>query len=228
MSMASKKHTDESEYTAQKVSGLADRTQVHQPTPPTPPSDKNRSARRLRRDGTRTLAWWKRLLGDLCILLLIAAFVGLAICGVYMFRNSYVLKPQTREIVFYVEMAGVDPNLVFYDNNGDITLKDTNIWSSDATDADCLGTIVDVQTVMIEEGEGSNTLTLYMKVVEKNALYYETKGYYCGETRLMAGMEGRFRLNGLIGDGMIIALHRPSDEGYPVTQATTNPPVSPR
>ena len=101
--------------------------------------------------------------------------------------------------------------MVRYDQKkGQYTIMDNPIWSSDLTNADQLGTVVDVRTVLVSTG-AVNTVTLYLEV-EAKAYYREGKGYRMGETMLLAGTTGTYRLQGLTADGIIISMHEKAEE----------------
>ena len=114
-------------------------------------------------------------------------------------------------MVFNVKMADIPPDMVKYDGEkGHYTIINNPIWSSEQTDADCLGTVTDVRTVLVS-AEEVNTVTLYLRV-EADAYYREGKGYRMGETLLLAGAEGIYRLEGLTANGVIISMHERSED----------------
>ena len=172
-----------------------------------------RGTRRSRIDG-------RALLIDLILLVIV---VGLVIGGVFAYRairELYAPTWETRDVVFCVEMIGLDPAMVKYGQDSRPTMTDRPLWSSDRTDADCLGTVTDVRTVLVSGEDGNNTLNLYL-TVEATAHYREGKGYRMGMTMLLAGMEGVFRADGLIAEGTVISMHEKSDEAVGETEAGT-------
>ena len=154
---------------------------------------------------------WVTLLVDITLLLVIA---GLVVGGVYAYRavrEMYAPVWETREVVFEVEMKGVDPDMVKHDGNGRLVILNRPLWSSDQTDADLLGTVIDAQTLLVPGENGENTLTLRLKV-KANAYYREGKGYRMGSTMLLAGMKGTFMTYGLVADGTVVSMHEKKDE----------------
>lgn len=174
--------------------------------------------RPVRRTANRS--WVVALVTDL---LLILFLVGLGVGGYFGYcyvRDLYAPSWDTREVVFGVEMTGINPDMVRYGQDGRPTFTGNAIWSSDRTDADLLGTVTDVRTVLVTHEDGTNTLNLYLTVTA-NARYREGKGYWMGNTHLLAGMEGTFRLEGMSAAGRIISMHETADESESVTEAGT-------
>lgn len=163
---------------------------------------------RLGRQGNR---WWISLLVDMLLLVILAGIVVGGIYGYRFLRELYAPTWETREVVFCVEMTGIDPGMVKYGQDGRPTFVNNPIWSSDQIDADFLGTVTDVQTVLVALEDGTNTLTLYL-TVEADAYYRSGKGYRMGETMLLAGTEDVYRLEGLSSAGIVISMHEKADE----------------
>lgn len=160
--------------------------------------------------GKRGNRLWMSIVVDLILLAVLAGLVVGCVFGYRALRNYYAPAWETREVVFTVMMEGISPDMVKYGQDGRPTFSDNPIWSSDRTDADQLGHVTDVRTVLVST-EGENTLTLYL-TVEATAYYREGMGYRMGETMLLAGTEGSFRLQGLTADGMIISMHEKKDD----------------
>jgi hypothetical protein len=133
------------------------------------------------------------------------------IFGYRALRDWYAPEWEIRDVVFCVEMQGINPDLVKYGPDGRPTMTGNGIWSSDRTDADLLGTVSSVRTVLVAEADGTNTLTVYL-TVEASAYYREGHGYRMGETMLLAGTEGTFRIKGITAQGCIISMHEKQDE----------------
>jgi len=110
----------------------------------------------------------------------------------------------TEHLNLFVEMSGDALD-------GRPILVDQALWSSDASDADLLGTVTDVRTVLVSGENGENTLNLYL-TVEAKAHYREGKGYRMGATMLLAGMKGTFMAQGLVAEGTVTSMHEKSDE----------------
>ena len=191
-----------------KASSLADSTTVHRPVSPSGKDGKGGGKVGIKRpDGRR----WVALTVDLILLVVL---IGLVVGGVFAYRairEMYAPTWETREVVFCVEMTGIDPAMVKYGQDGRPTMTGHPLWSSDRTDADCLGTVADVRTVLVSGEDGANTLTLYL-TVEATAHYREGKGYRMGVTTLLAGMTGSFRAEGIVAEGMVISMHEKSEE----------------
>ena len=154
---------------------------------------------------------WMTLLVDLILLAVLFGTVAGGILGYRALRDWYAPEWETRDVVFCVEMAGINPDLVKYGADGRPTMTGNGIWSSDYTDADLLGTVSSVRTVLVAAEDGTNTLTLYL-TVEATAYYREGQGYRMGETMLLAGSEGTFRIKGITAKGSIISMHEKQDE----------------
>ena len=155
----------------------------------------------------------------LVILVLVGIGVG-AWFGYSLLKESYAPAWEERPITYYVEMEGIDPGIVKYGQDGRPTFVHNSIWSSGSAEADLLGTVTDVQSVLVAREDGQNTLTLYL-TIEANALYREGKGYRLGETRLLAGLKSEYRLSGLTAEGWIISLDDPLVEETEADTADT-------
>lgn len=197
----------DSEDRDRKLSGLSKRTA--EPAAESGRGSRGRGRVALGRRGGR---WWVSLLVDL---VLVAVVAGLIVGFVFAFRavrELYAPTWEVRSVVFCVKMEGISPDMVKYDREkSQYTIVNNPIWSSEFTDADHLGTVTDVRTVLVSTGE-VNTVTLYLKV-EADAYYREGKGYRMGETLLLAGAEGLYRLEGLTAEGIIISMHELSEDG---------------
>ena len=193
-----------------KASSLPDSATAHRPASPNAKAGKRgRSGRRaMGRGGSRR---WVTLLVDIILLLVL---VGLVVGGVFAYRTIrelYAPTWETREVVFEVEMTGIDLDLVKYGQDGRPTITGHPLWSSDRSDADHLGTVTDVRTVLVSGEEGENSLNLYL-TVKATAYYREGKGYRMGATMLLAGMEGTFMAQGLVAEGTVISMHEVGQE----------------
>ncbi len=201
-----------------KASSLADRTVTLRPaaSDPKEPSSGAAAAGRKRPASRNRIT----LLVDLILLVFIALLVVGGIFAYREIRELYAPTWETRDVVFRVEMTGVDPAMIKYGQDGRPTMVGHPLWSSDLIDADCLGTVTDVRTVLVSGEDGNNTLTLYL-TVEASAHYREGKGYRMGATALLAGTEGTFLAEGLIAEGTVISMHEKSDETAAETEAGT-------
>lgn len=147
----------------------------------------------------------RALLVDLIILVVLALLILGGVFGYRALREYYAPTWETRAVTFTVVMENIPLDMVKYGQDGRPTMENSPIWSSDRTDADQLGTVKEVRTVLVS-ADGANTLTLYL-TVEATAYYREGKGYRMGETMLLAGGEGVYRLQGLTAEGTIISMH---------------------
>ena len=168
---------------------------------------------------------WMTLLVDLILLAVLFGAVAGGIFGYRALRDWYAPEWELREVVFCVEMQGINPELVKYGSDGRPTMTGNGIWSSDHTDADLLGTVSSVRTVLVAEADGTNTLTVYL-TIEASAYYREGKGYRMGETMLLAGTEGVFRVKGITAPGSIISMHEKQDEPIRNPEESTADPES--
>ncbi len=157
------------------------------------------------------------LLVDLILLAVIALLIVGGVFAYREIRELYAPTWETRDVIFRVEMTGIDPAMIKYGQDGQPTLVGHPLWSSDRTDADCLGTVTAVQTVLVSGEDGNNTLNLCL-TVEASAHYREGKGYRMGATMLLAGAHGTFLAEGLISEGTVISMHEKSDEIAAETQ----------
>ena len=153
---------------------------------------------------------WVSLLVDIILLVLVVGLIVGGIFGYRAVRELYAPVWEVRDVVFGVQMENIPPELVRLDSEGQYAIVDNPIWSSELTDADMLGTVKDLRTVLVTTEE-RNTVTLYLKV-EASAYYREGKGYRMGETLLLAGSTGTYRLEGLAAEGTIIFMHEKSDK----------------
>ena len=158
---------------------------------------------------------WVTLVVDVILLVLLAGLIVGGVFGYRAVREMYAPVWEERDVVFGVKMENIPPEMVKYDSEkGKYFIVGSPIWSSDETDADMLGTVTDIRTVMVStevDGVGETVLTLYLKV-EASAYYREGKGYRMGETLLLAGSTGTYRLDGLSAEGSIIFMHEAADK----------------
>ena len=172
--------------------------------------------------GRRDRRLWVSLLVDVILLLVLVGLIVGAWLGLRALRELYAPTWETRTVVYCVEIEGISPDAVKYGSDGRYVFENKGIWSTDRTDADFLGTVTDARTVLVAWDDGSNTVTLYL-TVEAEAYYREGKGYRMGETLLLAGNRGDFRLEGMIAQGTIVSMHEKKAETEPQTAPVTNP-----
>ncbi len=207
-----------------KASSLTGIPQTHARTTVT--ADEGRAARDARRDPRRR-ARLRALIVDIILLVILIGLIVGGYFGYYGLRKLYAPEWVKRDVVFCVMIEDVDVNYITY-NQGDSTMIGQEIWSSDRTDADCLGHVVSVTTNNKQEYAGGDiTYTLYV-TVEAEADYLVGHGYRMGATMLLAGEESVFRLYGLSAEGTIISLYEKNDpRAEAVTKYMQPDPVIP-
>ena len=197
---------NDSEKRDRKLSGLTQQNGAEQEEKGR--ENKRRSRSMLTPRGRRL---WVTLLVDFLLLALVA---GLTIAGVYgyrVLREMYAPEWEVREVVFRVKMENVPPDMVRYDEaQGKIAIVGNPIWSSEMIDADMLGTVEDIRTATVSLENGETVLTMYLDV-RANAYYRKGKGYRMGETMLLAGSTGTYRLEGLAAEGIIISVREAAE-----------------
>ena len=190
----------------QKLSGLTKRNTVE--TEGKGRESKKRNPAALTRRGKRL---WVSILVDLLLLALVAGLAAGGVLGYRALREMYAPEWEIREVIFRVKMENIPPEMVRLDEEqGDLAIKGQPIWSSERNDADMLGTVRDVRTATVVSEEGEITLNVYLDVTA-NAYYREGKGYRMGETMLLAGSTGVYRLAGLSAEGMIISVREAAE-----------------
>ena len=197
---------NDSENRDHKMSGLDKRTAAA----------KEEKGRESKKRGKTVLAkrgksLWVSLLVDF---LLLALVVGLTLGGIFGYRalrEMYAPEWEVREVVFRVKMENIPPDMVRYDTaQGKFAIVGNPIWSSERTDADMLGTVEEIRTATVSLENGETVLTVYLDV-KANAYYRKGKGYRMGETMLLAGSTGTYRLEGLVAEGMIISVREAAE-----------------
>lgn len=161
--------------------------------------------------GRRNRRLWVSILVDVILLLVLAGLIVGGWLGFRVVRELYAPTWETRTVVYCVEIEGISPDAVKYGPDGRYVFENKGIWSSAYTDADFLGTVTQARTILVAWDDGSNTVTLYV-TVEAEAYYREGKGYRMGETMLLAGAEGDFRLEGMTAHGTIVSMHEKNEE----------------
>ena len=119
-----------------KASSLPDSATAHRPASPASKSGKGDGKRSMGRRGSRG---WVTLAVDIILLLVIAGLVVGAVFAYRAIRELYAPTWETREVVFEVEMTGIDLDLVKYGQDGRPTMTGHPLWSSDRSDADFFG-----------------------------------------------------------------------------------------
>ena len=193
---------NDSEQRDRKLSGFSRRNAVEQ-------FDEN--GRESKKRGKLVLATqgknlWVSLGVDILLLALVIGLGFAVIHGYRALRDIYAPEWEVREVVFRVKMENIPPDMVRYDETkGTLAIEGRPMWSSDQTDADMLGTVESVRTATVTAEGGDTVLTMYLDV-RANAYYRKGKGYRMGETMLLAGSTGTYRLAGMSAEGMIISV----------------------
>lgn len=162
-----------------------------------------RSAGREELNERRGMRRGNGLIVDAILILIVAGIVVGAWFGYRALKANFAPAWQEKDVLFTVEIPAVDPNILVYGDDGQLTLVNKDLWSSDRTDADRLGLVVSADTVALDEE--STTVTLYV-TVSARAKYRPGDGYWMGGTRLLAGNRAIFRLEGLVAPGQILTL----------------------
>lgn len=196
-----------------KVSGLTEPARTGAQGQPAPDrAQENHGNRGGRGKGKTALPrtgkrLWLSLLVDVVVLLVL---VGLIVGGWYGFRairDLYAPEWEARSVVFGLEIKDVPTDMLEYYQN---EINGTAVRSSDRTDADVIGTVIEVQNVLVRQEDGSETLNIRL-ILEAEAHYREGEGYRMGETMLLAGMEQDFRLKGQAVHGEIVFMKEKED-----------------
>lgn len=157
---------------------------------------------------------------DVVILLLLAA-LGVGIWFGYRYlKQKYAPLWEQRTVTYCILVEGLDPELITYGPDGQVTLCGQTVYASDREEADNLGTVMSAETVLITREGEKESVDLYL-YVEAETRYQAGYGYWAGDTRLLAGSQGTYRLFGLIVRGQIISLEEKSAETTPETGAET-------
>jgi hypothetical protein len=165
----------------------------------------------------RPNAW----LGDVIILLIIAALGVSMWFGYRYLKQKYAPLWERRTVTYCILVEGLDPALIPYGSDGQMALCGQAVYASDREDADNLGTVVSAETVLVtREGQG-DSVDLYL-YVEAETQYQAGDGYWAGDTRLLAGSQSTYRFFGLIAQGQIIFLEEKPVETASDTSADTD------
>lgn len=158
--------------------------------------------------GGRTRVW-------VVDILLLVAIAALIVGGIFLYRylrDTYAPSWDEKQVVYVLELSGLDPTLLSSASGGDRALVGKEIYASAREDADVLGTVRDVVRVTDEK---TGRVTLYLTVTA-TVRYREEKGYWIGDTRLLCGRTYSVRVAGLAASGELLSLKTPNelDAGY--------------
>ncbi len=151
--------------------------------------------------GKRGLFWRGVVVDAILLLLLIGVGVGVWM-GYRAIKAAYEPVWEQRRVEYSVEIRNID-----YDRADQLlpALADHGLWRGSDADGDYLGMVSDVRAVPSVTEEGRETMTLYL-TVSAEAKYLRDKGYYMGDTRLLAGINEMFRAEGLLAEGTIVSM----------------------
>lgn len=188
----------------EKASGLYEGVQSRSSTHTEGEKKRARADRKADRGdglGGRKNNVWRRWIVDIVLLLAIAGLIVGAVFGYRALKRVYAPQWEERNVEFCIRIRGVDVGSI-YDENGHSLFEGCTVWHTDRLDGESLGQVVEVEAPPEESG---HTATLYL-TVRGTALYREGEGYYVGETRLLAGVESSFRVQGMTSVGDVIFL----------------------
>ena len=134
---------------------------------------------------------------------LLVVLVGVIVGGVLGYRaakNAYAPAWDERDIVFVVEFSRIDPSIL-----PEFWHAEAPLYVSDKTGTTPIGYLMYSPYISADaENEGYVTVRVIMHA---EARYRKGKGYYCGETPILAGLSGDLRVDGISGNGMILAVY---------------------
>jgi hypothetical protein len=150
-----------------------------------------------------------KLISDIILIVFIIGVIVGAYFGVRALQRVFAPVEEEREITFCVALPNVPQDSVPTNSDGTFAMMDHPIWYTDNAGGDKLGTVTGVDFKLVEH-ENADLMTLYLtvsaKVTYRNDTYPGGAGYYVGNTRIVGGLEGVFRMNGFICEGEIISV----------------------
>ena len=152
---------------------------------------------------------------DLVLLVLLIAVIVGGVLGYRAVKNAYAPAWDKRNVVFVVEISGVDAAIL-----PEFWHAEAPLYASDKTDAMPIGYLMDTPYVFADaENDGRVTVRLLM---HSEARYRNGKGYYCGETPILAGLSGDLRVDGVSGNGMIMMVLEADEYAALVTETSAD------
>lgn len=150
------------------------------------------------------------IVADILLLILIAGIIAGAFFGLRALKRSFTPVGEDCRIRYSVALYDVDPESFPYNPDGSYAICNNPVWLSDKVDGDCIGEVTDLKFKLNISDDGNDTLTVYI-TVEADAVRYDgtadiMAGYYVENTRITAGLEGGFRMNGLYADGTVVSM----------------------
>ncbi len=189
-----------SERSERKASGLSPREAA-------PDAGTSRSRVRGHRtasdakDSRRRTAIWV----DLLLILLLVGIVAGCIFGYRAFKSAYVPEWEDRNVIYVVEFAALDAEILpTYWN------LDAPLYINDGEHPTPIGYLVEVPyiaTLPADPEAPSEVVYKTMRfVLRAPATYREGKGYFCGDTPLLAGSTWDLRLDGIAASGTVLSV----------------------
>lgn len=156
----------------------------------------------------RRPGYWRTVVADLVLLLLLAALCVGVIFGYRALKDIYDPEGEPCRMEFLIRVTDVDEqtvNTFLYDEDGNNLFENSEIYHTDRVDGDCLGIVKDVK---VEPGSDPDkaTFTLYLTVTS-DAEYREGEGYFVEDTQLLAGVTDQYRVHGMSFEGLVTSLH---------------------
>ena len=170
-------------------------------------------------------AVWKGVLVDLIVVILLAGLGVGIFYGYQALKELYAPVWEARRVDIVVEIRNVD-----YASSDELisVIEGHPLYYGDKADSVNLGTVTNVRwedQPIIDSGKDNSNPTMENKdmvilylTVSVNTQYHNKDGYYIGDVRLLAGESAVFRANGMVSEGMIIAMNDVEHEKEPVTE----------
>lgn len=148
------------------------------------------------------------LIADIALIVCIVGIVVGAFFGIRALKKMFAPSAVTKDITFRIALPEVLPESVPYNKDGSCAIIDKPVWFTDLAEGDKIGTVKSVDFKLnINEG-GRDTVNVYVtvtaKAVYRDSTYSGGAGYYMGSTRIVGGLAGVFRMNGLVAEGEIV------------------------
>lgn len=173
--------------------------------------------------GAKRRGTW--MIDGVILVLIIGAAVGLYFAYSYL-RDRYAPAWEERQVVYVLELTGVDSEMVAYGSGGEKALCGKDVYGSMKPSADLLGRVT--EAVRVQDAEDPDRATLYL-TIEATARYRAGRGYWMADTRLLCGETRRFRLAGLEVQGSILSLQTQEelDSIMAATEVESEPEAEP-
>ncbi|MBE6693857.1 MAG: hypothetical protein E7589_03745 [Ruminococcaceae bacterium] len=148
------------------------------------------------------------LIADIALIVCIVGIIVGAYFGIRTLQRMFAPAAEAKEITFRIALPEVLPESVPYNKDGSCAIIDKPVWFTDLAEGDKIGTVKSVDFKLnINEG-GRDTVNVYVtvtaKAVYRDSTYPGGAGYYMGGTRIVGGLSGVFRMNGLVAEGEIV------------------------